>query len=169
MIPNLYLFAGAAAVSAAVAFGAGWKVQGWRKDAAITEMVTQANALLDEREKLLDHLEKERELSEQIAAEAAVAREAETKIVTEYIDREVIKYVQTPAANDCGLDPEWVRIHDRAALNTDRLPEAEDAATEPDAGASKAEALAGVTDNYATCHEVRDQLSALQDWVRAGL
>lgn len=173
MIPNLYILAGAAAVSVAVGFGSGWKVQGWRKDAAITDMVEAANELRAEREEILEHLATVTEARELAAAEAAAEREDLTRAVAAARGREVIRYVEKEAADpppaECGLDPDWVHIHDRAALNTNRLPEAEGAATGPDEGATRAAALAGVTSNYATCHEIRDQLSALQDWVAAGL
>lgn len=84
----------------------------------------------------------------------------ETQIVTQTVEKEVIRYADAnPGA--C-LDPEWRRLHDRAALNT-----VSDTGRSVDVAPRAAEALETVTANYAACHRTADRLGALQDWVRA--
>lgn len=45
-----------------------------------------------------------------------IEKAGQTRIVTEYIEREVADYAQQNPDGLC-LDPEWRRLHDRAALN----------------------------------------------------
>lgn len=84
----------------------------------------------------------------------------ETKVRTEYIDREIVRYENTGLC----LDADWRRLHDAAARNA--VP---DAGLKPDGerGApTAATALKTVTANYAACHRTADRLDALQGWVR---
>jgi hypothetical protein len=86
----------------------------------------------------------------------------ETKIVTQTVEKEVVKYAESNPGY-C-LDTGWRRLHDAAALN--RLP---DPAIGTDAalGAPRAaEAIATVSSNYSGCHQTADRLDALQEWVR---
>ncbi len=85
-------------------------------------------------------------------------RQAATKVVTETIEKEVIRYADAnPSA--C-LDADFRRLHDSAALGQVPGPAA-GAATAPGA----AEALATVTQNYAACIRTAQRLTALQEWV----
>lgn len=89
-------------------------------------------------------------------------KQAETRTVTETIEREVTKYVDSkPLTLACLLDPQWVRLHDAAAS---ALPPA----TGGTDGASHtaADALQTVTRNYGTYQEVAGRLEALQGWIR---
>lgn len=86
-----------------------------------------------------------------------------TRTVTEYVDREVIKYADSNPG--VCLDGAWRVLHDAAADNTvpdpARIPYG--AAGAPPAAA---EALDTVTANYARHNRVADRLEALQGWVR---
>ena len=89
--------------------------------------------------------------------------QGETKLVTETIEKEVVKYAQ--ANRTFTLDREWRGLHDRAAANTLSSPAARvDGAvgTAPTA----AEAITTVTGNYARANRTADTLDALQSWVR---
>lgn len=73
------------------------------------------------------------------------------------IERRIPYYV----AADVDLPGGWRLLHDDAAAGT-----VSDAADLADAAPVDAQtAAAGVTDNYLTCHETRQQLVSLQDWV----
>jgi hypothetical protein len=100
------------------------------------------------------------------------------KVVTRYVDRvkvvrergatitqEIPVYVTTHADARCDVPAGFVSVHDAAAQN---LPLAHRAG-DPDAPAPGVtlSAVAGtVTGNYGTCHEIREQLIGLQDYVR---
>ncbi|MCK2086781.1 hypothetical protein MXC99_01055 [Thauera aromatica] len=73
------------------------------------------------------------------------------------ITREVVRYVELPAARRCTLDPAWRLLHDAAA----RLAAA-DAAPVADAAA-----LDTVAANYEQCRDTHAQLVGWQQWWRA--
>lgn len=98
-------------------------------------------------------------------------------VVTEYVDRDRVIYKTgktitkevpvyvTPAADaSCTLTRGFVRLHDGAAVNVLPGP-AEPADAEP-AGVALSAATETITDNYTTCHGIRNQLIGLQDWQR---
>lgn len=112
-----------------------------------------------------------------LSTELAFAR-VTTRVVTRYIDRvqvvrergqtivqEVPVHVTAEADARCPVPRGFVRVHDAAAQG---LPLA-GSAGDPDAPAPGL-ALSGVATtvagNYTTCHEIREQLNALQEWVR---
>lgn len=89
---------------------------------------------------------------------------AETKIVTETVEKEVVKYAD--ANPGFSLDARWRVLHDAAALNavSSTGPVADAAGgTAPTAAA----AIGTVTENYAACHRTADRLDSLQAWVVA--
>lgn len=92
-----------------------------------------------------------------------VAVAGATQIITETVEKEVIKYAD--ANSSLCLDAAWRRLHDAAALNAVPNPgsEADGAGGAPKAAAT----LDVVTGNYAACHRTADRLDALQGWVRA--
>ena len=118
---------------------------------------------------------------QQQALQATAVREeqaqATVKVVTEYVDRirvvrekgdtiikEVPIYVPVQADAACTINRGFVRLHDAAAAGA--LPEP---ARDADAAAADIalSAVAGtVANNYQTCHETAEQLTALQTWVR---
>lgn len=108
------------------------------------------------------------------AASVAVKQQAVTeRVVTKYVDRiqvvrekgatiiqRIPQYVPSTA---CPLPGGFRLLHDSAALGT--LP---DAAALPDAAPVPADTAAEtVVRNYTTCHATEEQLTALQEWVRA--
>jgi hypothetical protein len=94
-------------------------------------------------------------------------------VIIEYIDREriiyknkivyrdVIKEVLMPA--QCPMTNGWVEVHDAAATQT--VPIIGDN-YDQNSNYNDIDALMVVVDNYTTCHQIRNQLIALQDWVR---
>ena len=115
----------------------------------------------------------ERGAAKLAAAQTATTQaEVTTQVVTQYVDRvqvvkergkDIIKevpiYVSSAAA--CDLPGGFRVLHDAAAQG--QLP---DPARVADAPAASVEtAAATVVENYATYHEVAEQLKALQSWV----
>jgi hypothetical protein len=163
-------------ITAASAFWAGWE---WRDRAADAELLAEQAKLTTLRLELAQAAttasEQARELERLTAAQVALANEAEAlrsqerEVVERVVTNEVIRYVQSPNAGLLTLPAEWVRIHDRAAAGRS-VPETAFPSRNAYADAGRvtdADALAVTTDNYATCHAIRDQLIALQDWVKA--
>lgn len=87
-----------------------------------------------------------------------VQKAAETRVVTQYVEKEVVRYEQ--ANPGYCLDADWRRLHDAAALNT--VPNSPSGTDVPPRAA---EALEGVTTNYAAAQRNADRLQALQEWV----
>lgn len=89
--------------------------------------------------------------------------QGETRIVTETIEKEVVRYAE--ANPGYCLDAAWGRLHDRAAANT--LSEPTGLADGAERAPTAAGALEAVTASYAACHRTADKLDGLQAWVKA--
>ncbi len=158
----------AAGVSVAVGFSAGWKVANWRADSKIHTMTVSAQEAKDEATRKVADLEEQLRDQTRLEAEIAALRERDQKIVTKYVDREVFVYAQNPDIEHCELSNGFVRIHDTGASGSTDLPETSGSGSGIDAspsGIEDTEALAVITQNYATCHEIRNQLLSLQGYV----
>lgn len=146
------------AVILASAFGTGW-VKG-------NQHGTQ---------KLTDYIGKQATESAKVIVKQGAATErvvtkyvqlaGKTKVITETVEKEVVKYVDSkPLTAACFLDNRWVRLHDSAAAGS--IPPA----AAPDDGASgeisAAQALPGITANYARARRNANGLTFCQDWVR---
>ena len=114
----------------------------------------------------------------EIARLEAASKNASTKIVTKYIERtkvvkekndairtQVTKYITKEADASCTIPRTAIVLHDAAAKNV--VP---DATTGTNEGATGDVTLSRLLDttvlNYGTFYEVKEQLKALQDWVR---
>lgn len=123
------------------------------------------------------------------AAAAALSRESglaeelrlergKQRVVTRYVDRvhvvreqaetiikEVPIHVTPQADSRCDIPAGFVSVHDAAARNVplDQSPGNPDA---PAAGVALSTVAATVSGNYGTCHEIREQLIALQAYVQ---
>ena len=90
-----------------------------------------------------------------------VERKAKTQVVTQTIEKEVIKYAE--ANPGVCLDRDFRRLHDQSALNLSESSKPVDG----EGGAPPASTvLETVTKNYSACHRTADRLDALQEWVR---
>lgn len=107
------------------------------------------------------------------------AAKADVRIVTKYVDRvrtvqvrgatimqKVPVYVPQTVVAGCTLNRGFVRVLNAAAAATD-LPAAASAADAAAAGIGLDTVAGSVVGNYTTTHVIREQLIALQDWVRA--
>jgi len=94
------------------------------------------------------------------------------KIVIEYVDRvkEIVKWrtknveIIKLVPSVCELPHGWVHVHDRSAEGRDA--DATRAINDTSSGIKDTEALGTIVENYASCHENREQLLALQSWIR---
>ncbi len=88
-----------------------------------------------------------------------------TKVVTETIEKEVTKYVDSkPLVLACMLDNHWVRLHNAAAIGS--LPSSTGPPDDTPGAFSTTDAIQTVTGNYAAGNRNSDKLEALQGWVR---
>lgn len=114
----------------------------------------------------------------QVATVKVKQAEATVQVVTKYVDRvkvvrvtgdtiikEVPVYVTAEADAACVLSRGFVRLHDAAAAG--RIPEPAGGADASPAGIALSSVAGTVADNYERCHENAEQLTALQDWVKA--
>lgn len=113
-------------------------------------------------------------------ARATIAQHKTTeRVVTQYVDRvrivrqrgativkEVPVYVPLEADAACRINRGFVWLHDAAVRNAPPAP-GTGAADAPATGVTLSAVARTVTGNYATCHEIREQLTGLQSWVRA--
>ena len=157
LIPWPYRMAAVVALVVAV-FTTGW-VKGAQHEQQNTlraQMVAQSRVMAVER--------KQNAITHQVAEQHEAAAER-IRTVYRTVNREVIRYVQSPDHPVCRLDAGWVQYHDAAAV-----PAAADAARQPDdpaASATTDDALQTVVANYETCHLNAQRLSDLQSWVMA--
>lgn len=103
---NPYALAAKAAVLvivALVAFGGGWKVKGWKDDAAQLAAVEEAVA----------KAKSDAEFSYQAAAAAAKHTE-EVRVVTQTITHEVTRWRDRPVAHNVCLDADGLRLANAA-------------------------------------------------------
>lgn len=101
-----------------------------------------------------------------------------TKVVTKYVDKvrevkvkgdtivkEVPVYVNKEANARCDVSTGFVQLHDAAAKN-DSVPGTTGTTNEKASGVELSDVATIVTGNYTKYHEVKEQLLALQEWVR---
>lgn len=164
--PKIYIFGGVIVASFLVGHE-------WRDRAADAEISGIRQELAEESQKASERARKIEQLNAeraQLAAAAASLRNQEREVITETIYQEVVEYVPESIPADCPVGPDdgWLYRHDIAAAGS--LPGATIAAAGPDARTeviTDFDALVAVTGNYGTCHEIRDQLVNLQEWVRS--
>lgn len=120
-------------------------------------------------------------LENQIKTMEKKAAETTTSIITKYVDkvkvvreqgsvviREVPVYVTKEADSNCPIPNGWVFIHDKAASGTNqaRIPEAPGNPNEASTGVTLSSAAETVALNYQQYHELAEQLTSLQTWVK---
>ena len=94
------------------------------------------------------------------------------KVIIEYVDRveEIVKWrtknveIIKLVPSVCELPNGWVHVHDRSAQGRDA--DTARAIDDTPSGIEDVEALGTIVENYASCHENREQLLALQAWIR---
>jgi hypothetical protein len=118
------------------------------------------------------------EMNAQIAQIKANSDQATKQVVYKYIERtkvvkekndairtQVTKYITKEADANCTIPRSAIVLHDAAAKNV--VP---DPTTGTNEGTTRDVTLSGLLDttvlNYGTFYEVKEQLKALQDWVR---
>jgi hypothetical protein len=170
MLPALnlaYLKLGAAALTLMVAFGAGYKVAANHFGGIIAETRAEHLEAVAEANRQAQLVTEANQRASAAIAEAEALRNQEREVVTKLITKEVIKYVETDNARECGFTDAGVRLHDAAARGS--VPEIPDTASVVDdaaIAATNAEIMLTVTDNYKTCNQTADRLTMLQRWLK---
>jgi len=117
------------------------------------------------------------EMNAQIDKIKAQSADASKKIVYKYIERTKIvkeksnaiqskipEYIGKDADANCSIPESAIVLHDAAAKN--ELPDPAAGAIKRASGITLSKLLDTTVLNYGTFYEVREQLKALQDWVR---
>ena len=118
---------------------------------------------------------REKVLKQQAEIAQLKQKEAEvsTKVVTKYIDKitivkeknnEIAKYINQSADAKCQLPVSFSVLHDAAAKN--ELPDPTRGIDETSSGVNLSTVTRTVTENYEKYHQVRNELTSLQDWVK---
>jgi hypothetical protein len=119
---------------------------------------TKANEIVVEKN------DKMQEVSDKTAEQQIVYKD---RIVTQFktIEKEVIKYEETPASN-VYLDPEFIRLHNNAAAAHDEVQIASTASgtdgTVTPTGVTTGEAIGVISRNYEDFYECKVKLSGWQ-------
>lgn len=150
-----------------IGFALGCKVGSALKDHQIVALQAESQEARDKNQANIKRYEDERDARIETAAQLDVERERKAKVVEKVITNEIVKYVQTPAAQHCGLDVDGVRILNHAAIGMSEDSETAGATDAKAGNVTAAAVVANVAGNYSTCNETRDQLIALQSWARA--
>ena len=117
------------------------------------------------------------EVKLELAKKETASAEATVKVVTKYVTKvevvkekgdtivkEIPKLISASADDACVIPNGFVLLHNSAAKN--EVPDTSGTANEGASGAKLSGVATTVTENYTTFHQVREQLKALQDWVR---
>lgn len=138
----------------------GWKTNGWRLESAINgAKATQVTSTVTHERKATASAHK----ADAAPAAAQQAQQQQVRVIT----KEIIRYVQTPAAAQ-PMPAEWVQIHDAAATGMPADPTASGLssaqASEAAAPVALGEALGGIASNYDICNQEMNRLAGWQAW-----
>lgn len=114
---------------------------------------------------------------EEIAKLEAASQQVSERVVTQYIERvkvvkgktdvitkEIPKYITKEVDAQCSIPNVAIVLHDAASQN--ELPDTAGRTNEGTSDITLSKLLDTTVLNYGTFYEVREQLKALQDWVR---
>jgi len=120
---------------------------------------------------------KARETEHQIAELKLKSQKINHKVVYKYIERtkivkeksnairqQIVKYVTKDADANCAIPESAIVLHDAASQNI--VPDPASGAIKGASSVTLSKLLDTTVLNYGTFYEVREQLKALQDWVR---
>lgn len=161
-----------AALFFAAVSGSAWAGWEWRDRSADLELSEYLKAAADQRAQAESDARRQ-ELALYEAAgrvdQLTEALRAERQRANEIVEIEVVRYVEVHGDDDCGLDSDWVRVHDSSTGDSSVPGDSVTAsgADERAATASKADALHVVTGNYAEFNAVRDQVIGLQAYINS--
>jgi len=113
------------------------------------------------------------------AEEVARLEKLKRRVEIRYMDRvrvvkekgeETVKYVEKLVTKEddskCDISSGFVELHDSAAENRLPNPGASGSADGTTTGVALSEVGRVIVTNYNVCHQIREQLKSLQEWVR---
>jgi len=165
LVPNPYILLFVAVLSA----GSTWQIQNWHYGKIIAESKNQQwnNHLQAVNTKI--ELDREAQAKEQALLELQELQNQKTKVKTQLVTKEVIKYVQNPNAGQLVFNDDWVRIYDSAIIRHQYLQGDTNPTAELDVRSHKItdiDVLENATSNYAKFNELSDRFIGLRNWVR---
>jgi len=144
-----------------------WRVLSWKHGKQLAEIENAALEMKADNAKAKNEIDLRTAEVARLQAKVYELSKQKQKVITKYVNKEKIKYVQTPNAGKCILPPKWVFLHDTAARNN--ITRSSNTSSKPNDTSTKItdiDALDVVTNNYATCNETRNKLISLQQWAK---
>lgn len=137
----------------------GWKYVTWRLDSQAATISTQASEIGRLKAKLAFEYITRQVYTEYVEVERVVYQKGQTII------KEIPVYVTPEADAACVVPVGFVSVHDAAVQNSP-LPGTPGLHESADSGVALSEVAGVVTDNYTTCHVIRERLIATENWIR---
>lgn len=113
-------------------------------------------------EKIQKEVDYWKKKSQQITKEVEIRYVDKVKEIVKWRTKNV-KIIEV-VPSKCELSNGWVHIHDYSAQGRDA--NATEAADDTSSGIKDTKALETIVDNYATCHQIRQNLIELQQWTQ---
>ncbi len=124
-----------------------------------------------------EYLAEVERFKEEVAKKEQESVEVTEKIVTKYKDKLVVvkekgdviiqkvpEFISKESDAKCDVPNGFVVLHDSASKN--EVPKASSSTDGEPSGVALSTVATTVAGNYTTCHETREQLKALQEWVK---
>ena len=160
----------------AAVFITGYDVASTKKELVIADLKLQYAEANNRAVELSEELRVEKEARLNAASKLRAVEDIKSKEVVKYVDREVIKYVQSTDSDRCYVSNEWVRIDTISAKGANTLQDSK-SSSGVDGASSKSVADTGIsryndadllqltTNRNAICHAEMGKLKALQEYV----
>jgi len=124
-----------------------------------------------------EYLAEVERFKEEVAKKEQESVEVTEKIVTKYKDKLVVvkekgdviiqkvpEFITKESDAKCDVPNGFVVLHDSASKN--EVPKTSSSVDGESSGVALSEVATTVAGNYTTCHEIREQLKSLQEWIR---
>ncbi len=124
-----------------------------------------------------EYLAEVEKFKEEVARKEQESVEVTEKIVTKYKDKIVVvkergdvivqkvpEYITKESDAKCDVPNGFVVLHDSASKN--EVPKTSSSTNGEPSGVALSQVATTVAGNYTTCHETREQLKSLQEWIK---
>lgn len=124
-----------------------------------------------------EYLAEVEKFKQEVARIEKESKEATEKVITKYKEKIVVvkekgdviiqkvpEYITKESDAKCDVPTGFVVLHDSASKN--EIPDTSSSTNAESSGVALSSVATTVVGNYTTCHEVREQLKSLQEWVK---
>ena len=166
---RIYIMLGLAVVLTVGSFASGWRVRALKADSDRLAAVEEAQRSEREAVARVEALR-----GRQVAATTQIEtryieRAGAVRTITQTLTREVPRVVTVEIDHSFLVPYGLVRLHDAAiaGIQPDAVPNPSNLADDAPSGVATSALAATLVGNYGICHATSEQLTALQDWIRA--